>query len=190
LDPDTELIKQAQKGNIDAFRKLVNKHKRNVYYLAYDLTHNKEDAEDVSQDVFIRAFSSIKKFRGDSKFSSWLFRITVNRCLSLKNRKGYAAMKTAESIDDIVDTKLEISSSESTGPEQHAEAGFIRESIDKAMQKLTSKERTIFIMRNNSEMSFIEIAEIMGTKPVTVRVINFKALEKMRKELAFYKEKI
>ncbi len=190
MDPDIELIKQAQKGNIDAFRNLVNKHKRNVYYLAYDLTRNREDAEDVSQDVFLKAFSSINKFRGDAKFSSWLYRITVNTCLSLKSRKGYSAMKTAESIENIVDTKLEMSSWGNTDPEQHTEGGFIRENIEKALQKLTPKERTVFIMRNNSELSFLEIAEIMGTKPVTVRVINFKALEKMRKELAFYKEKI
>jgi RNA polymerase sigma-70 factor (ECF subfamily) len=190
LDPDIELVEQAQKGNIDAFKKLVTKHKRNVYNLAFDLTRHKEDAEDVSQDVFIRAFSSIKKFRRDAKFSSWIYRITVNTCLSLKNRKSYTAVKTAESIEDIINTNFEMISPGKNDPEKHTEAGFIRRDIEKALWKLTARERTIFIMRNYSEMRFNEIAEIIGIKPGTVRSINFDALEKIRKELAFYKEKI
>jgi RNA polymerase sigma-70 factor, ECF subfamily len=190
LDLDTELIEQAQKGNIDAFKKLVTKHKRNVYNLAYDLTRNKEDAEDVSQDVFIRAFSSIKKFRGDAKFSTWIYRITVNTCLSLKQRKSYKTIKTAQSIEDLIETNIETINPEKNSPEKHTEASFIRNDIEKALLKLTARERTIFIMRNYNEMRFSEIAEIIGVKTVTVRGINFKALEKMRKELAFYKEKI
>ena len=190
MDLDTELIEQAQKGNIDAFKKLVTKHKRNVYNLAYDLTRNKEDAEDVSQDVFTRAFCSIKKFRGEAKFSSWIYRITLNTCLSLKKKKSYTALKTAKSIEDLIDTNFEIRSLEKSGPEKHTEASFIRRDIEKALWKLTERERTIFIMRNYSEMRFNEIAEIIGIRPGTVRGLNFKALEKMRKELAFYKEKI
>ena len=190
MDLDTELIEKAQKGKIDAFKKLVIKHKRNVYCLAYDLTRNKEDAEDVSQDVFIRAFSSIKKFRGDAKFSTWIYKITLNTCLSLKKKKSYAALKTTESIEDFIDTNFEISSPERYGPEKHTEVSFIRRDIEKALGKLTARERIIFIMRNYNEMQFNEIAEIIGTKPGTVRSMNFKALEKVSKELAFYKEKI
>jgi RNA polymerase sigma-70 factor, ECF subfamily len=190
LDKDTELIEHARNGDIGAFRQLVTKHKRNVYNLAYDLTRNKEDAEDVSQDVFVKAFRSIKIFRGDAKFSSWLYRITVNTCFSLRKKKGYMVTKESNNIEDIIDTDFEISSPEKNNPEKQAEAGLIRENIEKALHKLTGKERTIFIMRNYSEMLFKEIAEIMEIKPATVRSLNFKALEKLRKELAFYKEKI
>ena len=190
MDKDTELIKRAQNGDLEAFRELVDEHKRNVYYLAFDLTRNREDAEDVSQDVFLKVFRSLKNFRGDAKFSSWLYRITVNTCLSLKSKKGYTAMKNSEDIEEMIDTKSEMSSSGNVDPESHTEAGFIQKNIDKAIEKLSKRERTIFVMRNYSGLSFGEIVEILKLRPGTVRSTNFKALEKLRKELAFYKDEV
>ncbi len=190
MDIDLELIERVRRGDRDAFKELVTRHKRNVYYLAFDLTRNREDAEDISQDVFVKAFCSINNFRGDAKFSSWLYRITVNTCLSLKTRKSYMLMKKSNNIEETVNTDFEIKSSGGTGPEDNAEAGFIRKNIEMALNKLTDKERTVFIMRNYSEMSFNEIVEIMDLKPGTVRSLNFKALKKLRGELAFYKEEI
>lgn len=190
MDKDTELLEKARKGDIDAFRELVNKHKKNVYYLAFDLTRNREDAEDASQEVFAKAYSSLKNFRGDAKFGSWLYRITVNTCLSLKKRRSYRILKKSNNIEDMIDTDSEINSSEKNDPENHVEAGFIRKDIEKALDKLTEKERMIFIMRNFSELSFGEITEITDLKPGTARSLNFKALKKLRKELAFYKEEI
>ncbi len=190
MDTDLELIERVRNGDTNAFKELVTKHKRNVYYLAFDITRNREDAEDVTQDVFIKAFRSIKNFRGDAKFSSWLYRITVNTCLTLKTRKSYTVMKASDNIEDTIDTDFEIKSSGRTDPVDNAEAEFIRKNIEKALNKLTEKERTVFIMRNYSEMHFNEIVEIMNLKPGTVRSLNFKALKKLRKELAFYKEEI
>ncbi len=190
MDKDTELIEIARKGDLAAFKKLVTKHKRNVYYLAYDMLRLREDAEDVSQEVFVKAFRSLKNFRGDSKFSSWLYRITVNTCLSLINKKNYSLRQNSSDIDEIVDTELEIKSPESFNPEKNTEAVFIKNHIDKAMQKLSERERTIFIMRNYTGMSFDEIVNILKIKPGTVRSTNFKALEKLRRELSFYKDEI
>ncbi len=190
MDKDTELIERAKNGDIKAFRELVNEHKRNVYYLAFDITRNREDAEDVSQDVFIKVFRSLKNFRGDAKFSSWLYRITVNTCLSLKSKKSYRVMQNIEDIVEINDKSSELKSSQSMYPESHTEAGFIRKNIDKALEKLSKREKTVFVMRNFSGLSFGEIVKILKLRPGTVRSINFKALEKLRKELAFYKDEI
>jgi RNA polymerase sigma-70 factor, ECF subfamily len=190
LDKDTELIERARNGDITAFKELVNKHKRNVYYLAYDLMRCKEDAEDVSQEVFMKAFKSLKSFRGDSKFSSWLYRITANTCYSLKSRKSYSSMKASDDIENIVDTKHEMKDYKLPDPENVTESGFIKKAIEKALLKLSEKERIIFIMRNYNEMSFEEITEVLKLRPGTVRSSNFNALRKLRKELAFYKNDI
>ena len=190
MDKDTEIIRRAQNGDLNAFRELVDEHKRNVYYLAFDLTRNREDAEDVSQDVFLKVFRSLKDFRGDAKFSSWLYRITVNTCLSLKSRKSYTIMQGNENLEEMIDTGSEMSNPGNTNPESQTEAGFIQKNIDKAIEKLSKRERTIFIMRNYSGLSFGEIVKILKLRPGTVRSVNFKALEKLRKELAFYKDEI
>ncbi|HKI78894.1 MAG TPA: sigma-70 family RNA polymerase sigma factor [Ignavibacteriaceae bacterium] len=190
MDKDTELVEQAKNGDLTAFRRLVEKHKRNVYYLAYDLTGSREDAEDVSQEVFIKAFRSLKNFRGDAKFSSWLYRITVNTSFSLKSSKSYSTMKKSESLDDIIDTKTEMTAPQNTAPEKKVESGFIQRNIEQALGKLSKRERTIFIMRNFNEMSFDEIVKVLKIQPGTVRSTNFKALQKLRKELAFYKDEI
>lgn len=190
MDKDTELVQRARDGDLAAFRELVEKHKQNVYYLAWDLTRNREDAQDISQDVFLRAFRSIKNFRGDSKISSWLYRITVNVSFSFKSTKNYRVMKNSDNIDDMQDFQPEIKDNRNISPERKTESGFIQKNIEKALQKLSKRERTIFIMRNYSEMSFDEIVKILKLQPGTVRSTNFKALQKLRKELAFYKEEI
>jgi len=190
LDKDTELIERARNGDIAAFKELVNEHKKNVYYLAYDLTRCREDAEDVSQEVFIKAYKSLNNFRGYAKLSSWLYRITVNTCLSLKRKKSYSEMKTHEDIENLIGTKSEMGKSGGRNPERETESGFIRRHLEKAMQKLSKSERTIFIMRNFREMSFEEIVEILKIRPSTARSSNFKALRKLRKELSIYKNEI
>ena len=99
-------------------------------------------------------------------------------------------MKTSEDIENLIDSKSELSISNSISPERETESGFMRRHIEKALQKLPQKERAIFIMRNYSEMSFEEIVEILKIHPGTARSSNHKALRKLRKELAFYKNEI
>ena len=190
MDKDTELIESARNGDISAFKELVKEHKKNVYYLAFDLTRNREDAEDVSQEVFVKVYKSLNNFRGDAKFSSWLYRITVNTCLSLKTKKSYSTMKPSEDIENVNDAKHGTNSSSFPSPERETSSGFIKEHIEKALQKLPKKERMIFIMRNYNGMSFEEIVDVLKIKPGTARSSNFKALKKLQKELAFYKSEI
>ena len=94
MDQEKRIIQQAQNGEKNAFRQLVDVHKKRVYYLAYDLTGNHQDAEDLSQEVFMKAYKSLSKFRGESKFSSWLHRITVNLFIDMKRSKQYKTTKT------------------------------------------------------------------------------------------------
>ena len=190
MDKDTELVNLARNGDLSAFRELVEKHKKNVYYLAFDLTRNHMDAEDASQDVFLKAFRSLKNFRGDSKFSSWLYRITVNTCLSLKSRTSYRVMKDSDNYEEVNEVKIEMKNNYELNPEKNVESGFIQKNIEKALNKLTGREKTVFILRNDNEMSVDEIVKVLDLQPGTVRNLNFKALRKLRKELAFYEKEI
>ncbi len=185
MNSDLELVELSKNGNRVAFRKLVEMHKRSVYYLAFDLTGNREDAEDVSQEVFVKVFRSLDKFRGESKFSTWIYRITVNTCFSLKSKKSYTEMSTKENIEEIVDQSEHKNNHSFANPERVVESGFIRNSIEKALEKLSKKEKTVFVLRNYNELSFDEIRKVLNIKSSTVRSLNFRALKKLRKELAF-----
>lgn len=188
MDNEKQLVELARNGDRSAFRSLVDEHKRNVYYLALDLTGNKEDAEDVSQDVFVKAFRSLKKFRGDSKFGTWIYRITVNTCYSMKRKKWYTATKPEEDMSEVVDnTNEDKREPADDNPERKTESGFIKKHVDKAIQKLSERERSVFVLRNVNELPFDEIVKIMKLRPGTVRALNFRALKKLRSELSFYK---
>lgn len=186
LEDETQLIQLVQNGDKTAFRELVEKHKRNVYYLAFDLTGNREDAEDVSQEVFIKVYKSIKKFRGDSKLSTWLYKITMNTCYSLKSKKSYTEMKTKENIEELVDAAAEKNIPHNADPERAAESGFIQKSLDAALLKLSKNEKIVFVLRNFNELSFGEIVDMLNMKPSTVRSLNFRALKKLRREMAYF----
>ena len=86
---DSDLVELAQSGNLEAFDKLVSTHQERVYALAYRMLSNPEDAADVQQETFVRAWNSLKKFRGDAEFSTWLHRIAVNICLSMRKRREF-----------------------------------------------------------------------------------------------------
>lgn len=188
MDRDTELVERARNGDRAAFRELVSIHQRNVYYLAFDLTGNKEDAEDISQEVFVKAFNAIKKFRFDAKFGSWLYRITVNTSLTMKGKKSYSEMKHREEISTVVESVQEPGIHDETHPERITESVLLHSHLEKALERLSKRERTVFIMRNYSDMAFDQIVEILKISAGTARNLNFKALKKLRKELQFLRE--
>ena len=186
MNSELELVDLARNGDFSAFRELVEQNKRHVYNLAYDLTGRREDAEDISQDVFIKAFRSLNKFRGDSKFSTWIYRITVNTCYSFRRKKSHSAMQTEENMELILD-RTNKAESRIGNPEQKFESGQIRGNIEKALTKLSKREKSVFVLRNFNELAFDEIVNILKLRPGTVRSLNFRAIKKLRKELSYYK---
>lgn len=189
MDNDIELVDKARQGDLSAFKSLVMKHKTNVYYMAYNLLRCREDAEDASQEVFVKVYRSLDNFKGDSKFSTWLYRITLNTCLTLKNNKSYSALKTTANMDEIDEMNSEYNENDINNPERKLESVFINEHIEQALNKLSKQERIVFLMRNNNDMPFTEIVEVLQLQPGTVRSLHFRALRKLRRELSFYKNK-
>jgi RNA polymerase sigma-70 factor (ECF subfamily) len=150
-----------------------------VYYLALNLTGNHHDAEDLSQEVFIKAHRGLKEFRGDAQMYTWLRRIAVNTYLNKKRKKALAFFRVFAEDD-------ETDRSPSAEPETDAaaEAGFLRGRINRALETLTARERTAFVLRHHHELSVREVAASMNVAEGTVKSLLFRATQKLQKELA------
>lgn len=180
------LIDRAQKGDFDAFRQLVERSKITTYRLAYDLTGSRQDAEDISQEVYIRAFRRLAAFRGDAKWSSWLHRITVNLFLDQKRAKK-PTVEYNEEMETATTMNPGAHSSPDPGPEKSAEAGVIQEHIDRALGSLPPQERSVFVLRHYQDLKLREIASVMNLAEGTVKVYLFRAVRKLQRELHFYR---
>ncbi len=188
MTEDRIFIERAQNGDMTAFRELVERYKHQVYYLALDMMSNPQDAEDMSQEVLIKAYRYLNSFRGDAKFSSWLYRITMNTCIDHRRKKSMKSMIHTQTFDEKELPEQDSSSEDTeTHPERKTEANLIQRHIDQALQKLTDKERAIFILRHYHQKKFHEIANIRKITVGSAKGTLFRAIQKLQKELAFYK---
>ncbi len=173
-----------------SFLEIVEANKRNVYYLALDLTGNHHDAEDLSQEVFIRAYQSIRDFRGDAKMSSWLYRITVNMFIDSKRRR---ALRFLPIWDRKGEAKGEpvcvVDGSIQANPDHQLEASQIQENIDEALNRLTARERAVFVLRHYNGLLLKEVADVLGMAEGSVKSLLFRAVRKLQKELVLFAPK-
>jgi RNA polymerase sigma-70 factor (ECF subfamily) len=182
---DFELIQQAQRGNRLAFRDLVKRHQKTAFYFAYSLTGNFTDAEDLSQDAFIQIYRSLDRFRGDSKFTTWLYRITFNTWSNMKRQKNSKIRSLVDSMDD---DHVFVNSEAHSSPEHETDKTLLYEHIQHATKRLSPQEKSVFVMRQFQDLKLDDIADIMNIKIGTVKSLLFRALKKMQKELAFYQQ--
>lgn len=189
MDDEQDLIARARNGDMRAFRGLVETHRRFVFHLAFDLTGNFQDAEDLSQEVFIRIFRSLRKFRGDCKLSSWLYTITTNTWIEL-DRTSHARFHhlLAPLEEDTVESLQVRCESYRDDPERSAEKSFIRNHIQNALSVLSPRERSVFALRFFHDLKLAEIAEILGITEGAVKSHVFRAVKKMQKKLSFLVE--
>lgn len=180
---DEELVALAQQGDRRAFEELIERHKQKAYHIAFGFARDREDAKDLSQEAFLKAFSYLKNFDGRSSFYTWFYRIVVNVCLDYKRR---AKRTAAGEFDENIESEMEPSHTPSRpmAPEQHVLAGQLSRKVDAALQKLPAKQRTAFILKNNQGLSIREIAEMMETAEGTVKVHLHRAVTALRLSLA------
>lgn len=191
MTDERQIIQRAQNGDLAAFRELVDTHKKRIYFLALDLTGNPQDAQDLSQDVFIKAYQSLNKFRGDSQFGSWLYRITVNTNINQYRKKSFKARKIQASIDEeINEMRPQYEYTGNDTPEVRTESQMIQKHIDGALDSLSSRERSVFVLRHYHDLSLNEIAQSLKITTGTVKSTLFRAIQKMRSSLEFYKEEL
>lgn len=181
------LVDRFCSGDSTAFQELVERHKKKVYYLAYDITGNHHDAEDISQEVFIKMFRSLKTFRRDAKMSSWLYQIAVNTSIDSLRRKSPKRQKLMVRLDKATIKENPPGSGITVvNPEQSAEASILQGHISQALQRISPRERSVFVMRHYNDLKMVEIAEILNVSVGTVKSLLFRAIKKLRKELLFY----
>ncbi|MDD5087911.1 MAG: sigma-70 family RNA polymerase sigma factor [bacterium] len=177
---DLELVREFRGGNERAFNELVLRHRRNVQITIAGMIGNADEAEDITQEVFVRAYQSIGGFRGDSAFYTWLYRIAVNLSLNvLRQRKtrsffGLEQVQQATSHRERPDEELE-----RTELSVHARA---------AIAELPEKQRAVFILRHFQRLPHAEIAKIMDRDEGTIKANYFQAVRKLRKTLGPYLE--
>jgi RNA polymerase sigma-70 factor (ECF subfamily) len=171
---------------MSAFREIVEQYKRMVYHLALDMTGSPHDADDVSQDVFLRVYRSLESFRGDAKVSSWLYRIAINVCLDRRSKKATMMMELREDMESGEHGMT--SDNNATHPVTATESRMIQQHIDIALRRLTPRERSVFVLRHYNDLSMKEIATTLSVTVGTVKSTLFHAIEKLQKELSFYKK--
>ena len=184
---ETKLVERICQGELEAFHELVELYKKKVYYLAFDMTGDHHDAEDISQEVFIKVFRHIKKFRKDSALKSWIYQITVNTCIDAqrkKSRKPQVLMEASKM--DNLNQESAWTGNRHSDPERHAEANIIQHRVQQMLLKISPKERSAFVMRYYDELKTSEIALILEVSTNTIKSFLFRARKKLQKELSFY----
>lgn len=179
IEEENDAVRRVLDGDADAFSPLVEAYQKNVYNLALRMTGNPEDALDMAQDAFIRAYNSLSSFRGDSKFSVWLYRIVSNVCLDfLRARKGRAAVSLSQTGPDGEDAALEIPD-ERALPEAELERALTRDSVRRGLQALPYNQREILLLREIQGLSYEEIAAALSLEGGTVKSRIFRARKKL-----------
>ena len=168
-----------------AFRTFVEEHKRHVFYLALDLTGNFHDAEDLAQEVFIKAYRALDSFRGEAKLYTWLYRIAVNTFLNKRRKKALTFMRLR---DDLADTVFFQENARS--PVEDVVSTDVQQHIDAALNSLSPKERSAFVLRHYHDMPLKEIAGVLAVAEGTIKSLLFRAIQKLRKELVYYKDEL
>jgi len=162
---ESRLVREAQRGGVEAFSKLVEKYKRRAYFAALGLVRNHHDALDLSQEAFARAYRAMRRFDTTRPFYPWLYRIVRNLCLNHLKRRSRQQEVSMEIIEPRGGESLADSRA---GPAELAVRNELRERLWRAMENLTPEHREILVLRHFQEMSYAEIAETLECPPGTV----------------------
>ena len=175
-------VQRARMGDSDAFRLLVERHGRAVFRLAYRITGNEEDAEDVVQETFLKAYREINRYESRCSFSTWLYRIASNCSLDLIRKRKIREHKRERGPDPDRDILLSVPAA-NPGPERALYSSQISEGVDAALEQLSSQERTAFVLRHFEGLSIEEIGTALGTGASATKHSIFRAVQKLRRTL-------
>jgi RNA polymerase sigma-70 factor, ECF subfamily len=173
---DGELVALAQRGDRQAFAKLVGRHTAEIYQLAFRLTRNRELAADVAQDTWIRAWKGLQSFRGEAAFSTWIYRITVNTAASARRKQG--RRQTSELAE-----APEPEASESVLPERNIDQAELRNRLNRALQSLPAGLRTVVVMKDVEGWSHHEIASSLEISVTAAKVRLHRAHQRLQRRL-------
>jgi len=167
---DGELVRAAQSGDRDAFGLLVKRYQRDIYRLCYRYVNDPQDASDLAQDAFLKAYRAVGGFRGDSSFSTWIYRIALNTCLNFRASRR----PQAEALSDSLPARaVELG--------ERIDTGRLRSRIRAAVEMLPEKQRATLILKTYHDLTHREVAAILGSTVGTVKANLFHALRNLRK---------
>lgn len=187
-DADIDIVRLVQAGDVAAFDRLIVKYRERVFGIVYNMTSNREDAADLTQDAFIKAFQSIQRFGGQSSFFTWLYRIAVNSTLSHLRKSRIRSFFSLERIDaeEPVSREIVAALTDKTGVDRDTYVRELQEKLNDAMQKLSINHRTVVTLFEIDGLSHQEIAEVMSCSVGTVRSRLHYAKQLLQAELQPY----
>ncbi|MEO7412734.1 MAG: sigma-70 family RNA polymerase sigma factor [Opitutaceae bacterium] len=190
-DSDMAIVRVVQAGDVAAFDQLILKYRERVFGIIYNMTANREDASDLTQDSFIKAFQSINRFGGQSSFFTWLYRIAINSTLSHLRKHRLRSFFSLETIDEDAPVSRELIAAltDKSGADRDAFVHELKEKLNEAMQKLSIKHRTVVTLFEIDGLSHQEIAEVMECSVGTVRSRLHYAKQLLQSELQPYMRK-
>lgn len=174
--PDQELVELYRQGRESAFNEIVLRYQEKIYWLVRRFLTDHDDADDVVQEVFIKAASHLPEFRGDSSLYTWLYRIAVNRSLNALRQKRVAEFFRLEDAG-------EVPHAENDGPQDRLEADEQRRLIESAVRALPAKQRTVFVLRYYEEMTYEEMSEVLNTSVGGLKANYFHAVRKVAEQV-------
>jgi len=178
-EEDRELVRRAQKDDKQAFEALVLRHQNRVFAVAGGILRNREDVEDIAQQVFLKAYFSIKRFDQRAAFSTWLYKITVNECWDLLRKRKVRPLVVEADLSEEQAQVYQASSEQSDGKPDTSEQLAARQQVDELMSCLDERDRAMLVMKEVQGFSVEEIAEIMEINGNTVKVRLFRARQKI-----------
>jgi len=180
-DPDVALVKRFKEGDEAAFNEIVRRHQEKLYYVALRMVGDHDDAADLSQDAFVKAYRGLAKFKEGSSLYTWLYRIVINLCINYLRAKR---LRDVISLDTVVEalgtTKL--------APDEVLEQSDLGQAIREAVQRLPAQQKAVFVLRQYEQMSHEEIATTLGRSVGAVKANYFHATKKLQKWLAEFRE--
>jgi RNA polymerase sigma-70 factor, ECF subfamily len=180
MSADADLISRAAAGDSSAFQTLVERHRSMVYRVAFQFAGNHHDAEDIAQDVFIKVFRSLDRFRQDAQLTSWLYRIIMNACIDHRRRSRFSA---SAAFGEEAELRMLNAPEETPGPEERAYGGEIGQVLECEIGRLPKGQRLVFVMRHHQGMKLCEIAEALGLAEGTVKRQLHAAVHRLRQAL-------
>lgn len=169
-DPDEDLVSRAKEGDTRAFDALILKYGDKLYGMVYNMTNHKEDTHDLLQDIFARAYQSLRKFKGNSTFYTWIYQIAVNQTLNfLKKRKRRTAVSLSDEDSGVHHDPAMIDGTHEANPELKSRLAELQKRLNEAMMKLSEPHRMVVTMHDIQGMAHGEIAGILGVSDGTVR---------------------
>jgi RNA polymerase sigma-70 factor (ECF subfamily) len=184
---DVALFKAAQRGDMQAFEELVARHRDKIYARAFSMMRNEEDAIDLSQEAWVKAWQRLKQFQGESSFLTWMTRIVINLCLDQLRKQKRQRSESIEAMEEEsggVERQMPIIT---PNPTEKLERTELRARIDKALGQLSYEHRTVLILHEFEELEYKEIAKRMQCSIGTVMSRLFYARRKMAVLMASYK---